>query len=1581
MKKITEINWDIFKAKFYGKEQKSFEWLCYLLFCNEFNINTGIFRYKNQAGIETEPIEYDDKLIGFQAKFYETKINENKDDIKDSIKKAKEKSPRLNKILFYINREFSESRKKGQKEPKYKTDIEDYAKSKEIEIEWRSRSFFESPFVCKENADITQHFFSIDKSVIDFTDELIQHTKSILTPINSKIKFENDEIKIDRSQVIENLKTILNESSMVILSGEAGVGKTAVVKDFYEQIKEVIPFFVFKAIEFNIPNINQLFADYGHFTLFDFIKKHQDINEKYIVIDSAEKLSDIKYQEVFQEFLSALINNNWKVIFTTRYRYLDDLKFQFIEVYHLNFQLINIEKLNTTEVTELSKKHDFNLPTSERLLGLLKVPFFLNEYLKNYQSLNKTIDYSAFRDLIWNKQILKSSYHKNNIHIRREECFLKIAKKRAEEGQLFVKIDDCDGVVLQALGLDEIIQYDSNAGGYFITHDVYEEWALEKIIEREFIKSEGYKDFFDTIGSSLPIRRAFRSWLSEKLFNNQNEVKFLIEDSISDNEIKNFWKDEILVSVLLSEYSEIFFHLFENKLLEEKQQFLMRIIFLLRIACKEIDEDFLKLLGLQKTEGITLKTLFTKPKGNGWDCIIDFIHQHKEKFGVQNINVVLPLLDDWNSKNKEGETTKKTSQIVLYYYEEIQKNGGFRYNDDKKGQLIRVILQGASEIKEELKNIFDEVINTNQTSHRDKYYELVRTILTSLADSFEVIRSLPKYVIKLADLFWFQTPKKEGRYFDARVGVEKYFCLSERVNFEYFPSSALQTPIFQLLRFASKETIDFILSFTNKTVECYAKSELKNEVEEVEIFINEKETIKQYISNRLWNMYRGTQTSTSLLESIHMALEKWLLENAKSTSKEILESWCLYLIKNSKSASITAVVTSVVLAQPYKLFNIAKILFQTKEFFLYDTSRYLLEQDAKSFYSMGYGLNFQHKIYQNERIKTCEDVHRKFSLEHIALQYQLFRTEEETESNAGKRQKIIWKIFDKYYEELPNKSQETKYIKTWRLYLARMDRRKMSPEIEEKDGKTLIKFNPKIDPDLKKYSEDSLQEISNETKYISLKLWATYRFKNNEGEFKHYQQYENNPQLVIIETKEIIEGLKKKDNNNFFLFNHSIPSYTCSVLIRDFFDKLNSEEREFCKEVIIDFVSIPLKTENYHYQASDGTEPSINILPLLIMHFPSVKEEVKSLLLLLLFNPWREISTYAVRVILQDLWKINFEYAHSIFLGYLKLAPKYSKLREKIRKENINKNIYKISELQVVECFVKKYKNELKRIALNRIIYDELSNLHRLDLKTLNTAFELLPLKTENRDHKKFLNIIFPVFSKKPFIDDDRINYSLKNRFLEKFACFILTSKKKEIEIYLKPFVENFNNSRDMADFFQEFISVEDRLNQYEEFWIVWNIFYDKIVDLCKDSRLRYYANEIIHNYLLAWQYWKEDAKEWHTLKEKEKSFYKKVTQDIGHCPAVLYSISKVLNDIGSNFLEDGIFWVNGILQRNKNLFSEELEINTIFYIENIVRKYILVNRYKIKKYIKIKNNIVTILDFLIERGSVTGYLLREDIL
>lgn len=47
---------------------------------------------------------------------------------------------------------------------------------------------------------------------------------------------------------------------------------------------------------------------------------------------------------------------------------------------------------------------------------------------------------------------------------------------------------------MEALVHEGVLGYE--VAGYFITHDIYEEWALEKIIESEFSKKESNIDFF-----------------------------------------------------------------------------------------------------------------------------------------------------------------------------------------------------------------------------------------------------------------------------------------------------------------------------------------------------------------------------------------------------------------------------------------------------------------------------------------------------------------------------------------------------------------------------------------------------------------------------------------------------------------------------------------------------------------------------------------------------------------------------------------------------------------------------------------------------------------------------------------------------------------------------------------------------------------------------------------------------------------------------------------------------------------------------------------------------------------------------
>ena len=1582
---MTEINWGIFKSKFNGKETSSFESLAYQLFCSEYKNDIGIFRFKKQTGIETEPIDFKGNIIGFQAKFYETKLSDNKNDIIDSIKKGKRENPNLNKILFYLNQEFSESSKKKVKNPAYKKEIEAVAKKLKIEIEWRVPSHFERQLALQKNNYLNDFFFNLDKGVIDSLNEIINHSENLLAPIQKNIQYENKIIKINRTSILNDIHEEIEKSGIIIISGEGGCGKTAIIKEFYIDNKGSFPLYVFKATEFNLDDIQLLFKKYNNLSLNDFADAHSKEEKKIIVIDSAEKISDLENQEPIKEFVSALMKNSWTIIFTTRLSYLDDLRFQFIEVFRLPFKQIDISNLTEPELTSLSEEFKFQLPKNVRLKKIILNPFYLNEYLKNYNSIDNTINYSEFKNILWLKKIQNSSYRKQNTHIKREECFLAIIKEKSDSGDFFVNPSGCLSETLSHLQRDEIIGYNSVIGGYFITHDIYEEWGLNKLIERTYLQTKSYNEFVSEIGLSLTIRRAFRIWLSDKLIENLDEVKKFIENVFIDQSINQTWEDEALVSILLSDYSDEFFIQFHDLIIKDEYSILKKAIFLLRIACKEVDNSIYKLVG----DKIDLKYLFTKPKGNGWHSVIDLIYKNIESFDISDLSYIAPLLEEWNSKNGTGESTKKSSLFVLHFYKKLQLIDQYSYTEDAGEKLIKIINQGASELKDELSIIFDEILENNWSNHNNPYYDFCLSILKPKLEAIPILMTLPDYVLKLADIFWFKPTVKSG--YHSSIGVEQHYSITTNSKHDYSPASALQTPINFLLNSSFKNTLDFILNFTNKTVECYVKSDFNDSIEEIEIQLTDKIKVKQYISHSLWLLYRGNGSPVTpyLLQSIHMALEKHLLNIAKKQKQEIIESWLIYLIKNSKSASITSVVTSIVLAFPNKLFNVAKVLFSSHKLFNYDNFRAVSEFQTKSLYSIG--LMSQDKKYTNERIKTCEDTHRKNSLERLAFNYQLFKDEGISDEEAENRIKTIWSIIDGFHKSLPKKGKETDEDKNTRLLLARLDKRKMNISTEVQGDKILVSFEPEIDEELKKHSEDALIESQSVMRYSGLRMWSTFKL---EGDEKHekYEEYQNDYKKALNETKEIINGLKDNDNQ-FHLFNSSIPSLSCSVLIRFYGNELTKDEKEFCKDIILEYATICFH-DGYNYQISDGVEESISSIPYLIDLFPQNTSELNLILLLVLMNNRPignnvRVSNFAIKAFDNHLWEISSSNALKILFCYLKFKPFFNNIEEeKSKKDDMSYSRKRVKYNEVTDELFKRHEKEIEEALDNGYEKKEFI-INHYSLIDLDIIFQITPLKTEDEVLLNYASEITSFLSEKllkdhrhPDRDPNRdrkedVDYSLRYRILKKYANLVLYRPVSDIDRFTKPFVDNFQISEEMAFFFEQFIWAEDKINQYEQFWVVWGQFYHKIVEFGKDGG-GYYYNKIIRTYLLAWNNWKDSAKDWRSLKKRERVFYKNIVRDLTNNPAVLDSIAQFLNQIGSDFLDEGIFWVSQLVRKNEH---KKLGINTVHYTAQLVRKYIYLNRTKVKYDAKIKVEILIILNFLITKGSVNAYLLREDIL
>jgi len=813
--------------------------------------------------------------------------------------------------------------------------------------------------------------------------------------------------------------------------------------------------------------------------------------------------------------------------------------------------------------------------------------------------------------------------------------------------------------------------------------------------------------------------------------------------------------------------------------------------------------------------------------------------------------------------------------------------------------------------------------------------------------------------------------------------IEHVFGL-EPYQFDHHPSSAFQTPTFLLLRAAPRETVAFILEFVNQATEKYAQSKIDGGSMEVDVFgLDGKPLCRQYVSDRLWLLYRGGQPAPALLESIHMALERWLVELVKAAPEDLGTRWCMHLIEHSRSSSITSIVASATRAAPEKLFAVAAALFRTREFFSLDLRRQHFERSCKSLYSIGHDPS---GFFQRERLGTCEDAYRQHSLESQALNYQIFRSEGVEEETVSGRQKIVWDILDHHYEALKQSIESETEKNIWRLALARMDRRRMNVETEVIDKKVYFKFNPEIDNDLLAFSDASMARSNESLRFLPLNLWADARWKKRESDYARYPQYENAPIKAYFDALEVARRSKEASSeDDFELMHRALAPTTCAVLLRDFPSLLNDEQKEICREELLAHATKPLK-EPYRYQIGDGMDVAISSLPLIAQTYPPAKDEISLILLLSLFdehpiNVSDKFRDPVVRVINEQIRPHDPGFADNLFLGYLFLQPKYRSTCHQLLSERRKDHSYGFGHNDAIQQFLESYPQEISRFTEGGLKFHEVISTLPSDIPDLVTALELMPNDPSSPPLKEFTITVVNVIAGKHGRgrrDENSINYRTRQSFLSRFSEIVLMAPESDIEDYLKPFVENFGAIDYLEDFFNQFIFAQDTLQRNSNFWKVWYQLYPAVVKACRDNTR---SAQKVSNYLFSRVSWKKGVKEWHSVTDVQKAFFENVGHDIGTHPVVLESLVALLNGIGSRFQADGIFWISDILLRMEPWSEVALERNTEFHLENFVRGYVLRNRQVIRTSVKRRQATLVLLDFLVGRGSVTGYLTRDYLL
>lgn len=1590
----TSVDWKAFEYKYSSNPERAFENLAYYLFCYELNQKNGIFRYFNQPHIETNPVQVDNKLIGFQAKYYADSVSmsSKENELIESVEGAARSYEGITTLYFYISREFAPSSKKDIIEPSYKINVENKAKNLNIKIEWRVRSNIEAQLMQDSQLTICRNvFFQADSAVQTCCESLDRHKMDLFGHISTSVVYKGNQIILDHN--IIDIESFLNSDSQILLvDGEAGSGKSALVKRMVEEFNDEIAFLAFKSIDMDVDDQLKFLALHGVLKIDEALDVYKGASIRIIYVDAVEKYFSIENQQTFEELVRIFIEAGWKLIFTIRTTYKES--FHNLLLNKLKVQQYHVELVSHKKLLELSNTYGFTLPEDKKFLELLGAPFYLNLYLSlDYSEDEKNIIYNReiFEKKIWEDIIRNNRKRKNNMPTRKEDALISITLDmlKNENYQYEIQPKD-DHEAFEELEQTGILNQTDDARKYYFAHDAYEELAANYIFTQQYNANIGTDKFFAKFRTSLRVRKLFRGWLT--YFAAVEEHWDVIFTILGCGNIDKIWKDEVLLTVISTEHLKEAYYKITSDMADDNYAMLKKIAFLINTCCRVAEHT-----ELYFNRGNLMPFRLSKPSGYAWEALFEYILDHKEtiNWDKEMASVIIEILDSWTKhiENIKRENTALAGKIGLFLLEQLSDDKDLRYavRDEQIEILQDVLVNSAWMIKEELNGIFQIVLDTpkdkgddvfstkiSQNTYRI-YRDLAKRAVEDIYHYGQIPFAMTEMTIRLMETMWMgqgQLPVYRS------IDIDSYFGLDSYLSNEYYPASAYKTPIIDVLRHNQKAAIDFLISFCNKTGENYLESDLNKDYKEcmkIKIYVKGQE-IEQTASERLWKMYRGTHVGSNLIVSLLMGFETWLLNVVKISDTIEVVNFCRDILIKSKNVMLTAVIVSIAEAYPEKMVDIVCDFLKTKELFHFDVERFVAEGQA-SF------LLHRDNIFEEERRESNKLPHRRKRLEDVILQYQ-------TNSNGISEEEYNVRL-QKLYESIDD---ATKDIDTWQTtdkyayYRMDLRRYKKVANVEpEGNGHNMCMAMPDFAEDMKKLRKESREESDKHFHYMDLQLWSDYKFNGNE-EFKKYDKY-SDIIFVLKELKELWEFLSnydRKDNSEFadqsFLFHQyfSVVSYTCAVLIRDFEKDMADRDRDLCEYIIFDLGYLFSQMSDFEFaQAGNGVE-AITLGLILLLNKENTKtishENPLYLLLKLVLKDWGNDSR-VIKQIANTIWKQRSSAGWKIMYLFSMLADQY------------DTQIMKQRELSI-DDFLESYQQNIEKVLMDDTI--GVTDIDFTKLSSVATFTVISFLSTNMKEAFIIAELTKDKAIRMTFGNDYDMKEERRNligyflNFIVWFADVLLHCAGSERKALIESFIERADITRNehVQELLKWLIIDQETYGKTDEFWDIWELLKPKMIELGNKEIYNYYASRnvpfgedrVITTYLFANTAWRKDAYRCALLPEERAVFFTNFIEESESIKALFYSVAKLLNKVGREPYEEiGIEWIYTLTMKDPECRVAFYD-NTLYYLEEYIGSFVARHRMEFRKNTELLHMVQTVLEYMVGKGSQIAFFVREEI-
>jgi len=1389
---------------------------------------------------------------------------------------------------------------------------------------------------------------------------LIEHGVAVCNSINSTI----GDIELDRENEVFNLTERLSDHRVVILSGAAGSGKSALAKRAVLDIGIKTPVLAFQAVEFAKAHLDEvLVASQTTLNSERFAVLLSGLDRSVIFIDGIERLLEHSIRDAFNQLLQVVgENSSVQLIVTCRSYSAELLKNALITPAGLAPAMVNVSPLSDDELDQIEVSiPKLTVPLQQpRLRNVLRNPFILSlAYRLSWDGENHEHDERSFREKCWIELIRDELNGSNGMPDRREKMLLDVARRRASNLTPFVAPSIEDDEVLDILVQSSLLNRSPKTSVlYAPAHDILEDWAILRWIEREFHTADDpAKRLSECTGGYPALRRGFRQWLEDHFDQNSDFIYSFVCNAVTNPELPNHFRDDCLVSTLLSESASNFVLDCQGRIESGDMPLLFQIINILRVACKQ-SPTWVFLPGLPSEMLV--------PKGTGWNPTLKIVAELLDKLLPDNAYTVLGFLEDWAKQVDQSNPVPAETDSAGRVIEQLLTVFEGYPNESARNRTLSVMLKIPLATQ-----VFNQLMDdaTKLEYEIDASADLAKLVMGGFSVG-NASRDFPAEVIKLAN-FKLKMDETDIRKFDGYSSYEvaPFFGIRERSSTDYFPASAYQGPFLSLLHNHPEDAVQYIIDLLNHSAQWYGEEKWPGEplepLKKIAIDVPNHGPIEQWANSRLYLMHRGLSVGPYALQSALMALENWLLKIAKIEGAKI-EDWLLRILIDSNNVMATGVIASICIAYPSETSRVGVALLSCRELIQYDRIRLAKESGVDLL--LGGSLIAGHRIYQDERRDSNALAHRKTDVEWMALQLQF--------SDDTVRDQVA-DVLDLHRARCTASEAESEVL--WKLVLNRMDIRKLgivdSASTDDEDSGTTqsVSIGPvEMEPEVQQLVDAHQEEMSQTNRFAylfneAIRIWeagGSHDWDSTQG--------------LLSEARSISEDTTDVDEHF-----HGGPGILAAACLRDFRDKLSDDEFAWCaKQVEIEIrKGINCSGEMSHLARSGVMSPdrpcagvacivatddrfsSMEILALALTHpVLEVSEWAHSGVGLFLENRDRAVTMKTLASTIRQGSSVAAVRNEQESLPFWDRTPWIDVWESKLleTREYICGDADIALDLAVVDPSNESYTNTVKnifRILRHHPDWDEATDFFCETAKWLEFNWSN-QWKSEVRDNRKF---------------------DLEQHVGQGLAKVVISAPLEKAVQIVEPLLGCSENcSREVARFITNLITEADS-GADDNFWSLWQLFADRVTNSKSLDELDndYEFDAELVDQLFLGIPWQDGVSHWRRLDDNHGRIEKLALQLPPTTPC-LRAYLRYLSSVGRKSLPMAFKTIAAIVKEGAT--NNLLKNSTImYYLESLLTRFVYSEPQLLKSDESLRDSVLFLLDSMIEVGSASAYRLRDD--